>query len=680
MLKFVVILLGIFSMSYGKNNNLITEISPYLNRHAHHPVNWYAWNDETLKLARKEQKPIFLSIGYSTCNWCHIMEEESFEHEDVAKVLNKYFISIKVDREEFPHIDKKYQNIFKQNKSRRAGWPLSVFMTPNLKVYDMKGYIPRNSYSPETENILILTKRLGELYHNKEALRSQLKIFSEKSTNINNASKLLKHDLTLKEIMHKAVTKIGQQYDMENAGFSKGATKFPEASKLELLLNIYKISGDKEALYMAKNTLLSMSKRGLYDQIEGGFFRYTGKNWRLPHFQKLLYVNAQLPPLYLEMYKLTEEKYFYEIAEKTINLMIEKYMKGGHYISASDSIGEKGIEGEYFMYEYNEVFDALEKEGFTEEEIDDALEYFNIEMGGNTNYGLSHVNIMSKEITENVLQVKRYLEKMRKEKNYPFFDDKIITSWNAMMIKTLFIMSQYDRRYMSIAKRQLGLLVSLMYKNGTLYHQAVGSTPPIHIAQLEDYAYLIDTILMAYQVTLDKKHLILATQLAYQAKTLFLSKGVWYMNVGTPKVQADFDDRYYTSALSVLLKSFLILANLYDTMDLAEESNRMMNVYARTNTDKLLDNSSFITLLLRKKQGTVTLKASFMQLEKYRNEFMEIDYPFLLKKVHKYNEYMACKLGLCLSTAKYFKDIKVEIEKMKNTRKVKATNSGWVRK
>jgi len=662
LLRFIPLLLLTFTLLFSKDNALITENSPYLKRHADNPVNWYAWNEDTLALAKKEKKPIFLSIGYSTCHWCHVMEEESFEHQDVADILNEYFISIKVDKEEFPNIDKKYQNLFRAYKGRRGGWPLSVFLTPTLEPYFITTYMPRSSYGG-TENIMQLTSRLGKLYIDKSKLKVELGNFSKAKEQLNRPPKPSANDLALNAIIKTAIGRISKQYDSDNSGFSTANTKFPEASKIELLLKIYKINGNKKALEMAKNTLLTMSKRGIYDQIDGGFFRYSNKTWTIPHFQKLLYVNAQLVPQYLEMYRISKDKYFFDIAKSTIDEMERNYIEDGHYFSASDSVGKEGIEGLYYTYMYDDVLEGLQKEGLSEDEANKALEYLTIEEIGNLNAELAHVNI-SNEIEEpkEIVKVKKYLKELRKTRNFPFLDKKIITSWNAMMIKSLYVMAQHDKSYLSIANDRLESLLGLMLDDKKLYHQTLLGKKATQEAQLEDYAYLIDTLLTAHQVTLDTKYIKKASLLAHQAKKLFRDKDSWYMSTSIPKVKADFDDKYYSSPLAILLNSFLTLANINDDLDLGEESKSILKLYGQILEKNPEESSTFVILALREKGEVVTIKASKKELEQYQ----DIDYPFLLRKVHKYEGYVACKLGICFATAKDFKGIKTLIEKARD--------------
>jgi uncharacterized protein YyaL (SSP411 family) len=234
------------------------------------------------------------------------------------------------------------------------------------------------------------------------------------------------------------------------------------------------------------------------------------------------------------------------------------------------------------------------------------------------------------------------------------------------MIKTLFVMAQYEPNYLKIANRRLNALISLMLPKDTLYHQTIADKSPTQKAQLEDYAYIIDTLITAHQVTLDKKHLTLASKLAHQAKKLFNQNGIWYMSIQNPKVRADFDDKYYSAPLSVLLNSFLTLANIHDDLELGEESNRVLKNYGKVLEDRPQESSSLVTLALRSKVGVVTLKAEKKELKRYQKEFIKIDYPFLLRKTHEYKEFMACKLGLCFATAKSFKDINTSIQRAKN--------------
>ncbi len=647
----------------AKPNALFHEASPYLKKHAHNPVNWFPWKQEVLDRAIKENKPIFLSIGYSTCHWCHVMEDESFEDNDVAKVLNEHFISIKVDKEEFPNIDKKYQKLYRVIKSRRGGWPLSVFLTPKLEPYFITTYIPRNSGS-SAKDIITLSAELGELYQKKpKELQTVVESFALAQKSMSQVAKPSKTSLATKALITNTLNAIEQQYDKVNGGFS-ARPKFPEASKIELLINMYKITNNQQALTMAKHTLENMAKRGIYDQLEGGFFRYSNvEAWTIPHFQKMLYVNAQMIPQYLSMYQLTKETLFFNVAKNTIAEMERHFMQDNHYFSASDADDKHGQEGGYYMYTYDDVSEGLKKEGLSEDEIEEALIYFGIEEDGNFDSEFAHLQQVG-TAPEKEEKIRAYLLKIRSERAFPFVDKKIITSWNAMMVKALFIMAKHDPSTLKKAHTRLEALLSLMLHNKKLYHQTLIGTKPTQPAQLEDYAYLIDTLLTAHQVSLKKSYLTLASTLAHQAKEQFKLEERWYLTTKSPRVEADFDDKYYSSALGVLLNGFLTLANINDDLTLGDEAQKVLKNYGHL-LSQPKERSSFVTLALRSKAGVVTLKSSRENLQKYKEEIKNIAYPFLLQKIHPYSEYLACRLGLCFATAKIFKGIKSEIEEAK---------------
>ena len=647
----------------AKPNALLHEPSPYLRKHAHNPVNWYPWRQEVLDRAIKENKPIFLSIGYSTCHWCHVMEDESFEDNAVAKVLNKHFISIKVDKEEFPNIDKKYQKLYRAIKSRRGGWPLSVFLTPKLEPYFITTYIPRNIGS-SAKDIITLSTELGDLYQKKpKELQEVLKTFALAKKSISQIAKPSEKSLEIQALITNTIYSIEQQYDKVNGGFSSHP-KFPEASKIELLINIYKITGNQQALTMAKHTLKNMAKRGIYDQLEGGFFRYSNvEAWTIPHFQKMLYVNAQMIPQYLNMYQLTKESFFLNVAKNTIAEMERHFMQNNHYFSASDADDKHGQEGGYYMYTYESVGEGLKKEGLSDSEIEKALSYFGIEEDGNFDSEFAHLQQVGTPPKQEA-RVRAYLLKIRSKRDFPFVDKKIITSWNAMMVKALFVMAKHDPSTLKKAHTRLEALLSLMLDNNRLYHQTLIGKKPTQPAQLEDYAYLIDTLLTAHQVSLKKSYLSLASRLAYQAKEQFKLEEQWYLTTKSPKVEADFDDKYYSSALGVLLNGFLTLANINDDLKLGDETQKVLKNYGHLLTQPQ-ERSSFVTLALRSKAGVITIKSSKENLRQHKEAIMGINYPFLLQKIHPYSEYLACRLGLCFATSKIFKGIKLEIEEAK---------------
>ncbi|HIP62069.1 MAG TPA: thioredoxin domain-containing protein, partial [Sulfurovum sp.] len=315
-MKKIIVLLLVFHALYAEHkftNALVNESSLYLKQHAHNPVNWYPWGEEALEKAKKENKLIFLSIGYSTCHWCHVMREESFEDEAIAAMLNEDYISIKVDREELPQIDKKYQKLYMDMQGKRGGWPLNVFLTATLEPIHIAIYIPATK-GYGSLGMMDMLPAFSKSYRENPKEIAKL-VLSYK--NVKKKNKSLEQNLTI-GIISKVMMEIENSFDTKWAGFAT-RPKFPEASKIELLINIYKLNGDKKALQMAKSTLKAMAEGGIYDQIEGGFFWYTtDERWHIPHFEKMLYTNAELIPQYVSMYEITKNPLYKKVVTQTI--------------------------------------------------------------------------------------------------------------------------------------------------------------------------------------------------------------------------------------------------------------------------------------------------------------------------------------------------------------------------
>jgi len=344
-------------------NRLYHEESPYLQQHAFNLVDWYPWGQEALNRAKKEDKPIFLSIGYSSCHWCHVMERESFENEEIAKELNEHFICIKVDKEERPDIDKHFQEIYIKMNNKAGGWPLSIFMTPNLVPIYSATYIPPiPNYGMMGFKELI--KLLAKSYKEKkeqliqkgqevlEALKPKSKI---EATKINDF------------IIQNSITQIKQVFNKTYGGFGN-APKFPHSYTLNLTCNLYKLTKDKKLKHIVEFTLDNMLRGGMYDIVEGGFCRYsTDEEFFIPHFEKMTYDNALMSVTLLKAYEITSKEIYKQKAFEILDFMVEKMSQDGLFFSASDA-DTNGVEGEYFIYEYDEVAKA-----FRENNIDISL-------------------------------------------------------------------------------------------------------------------------------------------------------------------------------------------------------------------------------------------------------------------------------------------------------------------
>jgi uncharacterized protein YyaL (SSP411 family) len=633
-------------------NALQYETSPYLKQHENNPVHWYAWNEKTLLKAKKEQKPIFLSIGYSTCHWCHVMAKESFENKKIAKLLNDHFISIKVDREEMPQIDALYQNVFYHVNKRTGGWPLSVFMTPQREVFYITGYIPpqKESYS---EGFVVLMQRLTKLYNNKKALKKEIakiqkavatevKLSDNKDKNVSLA--------TLEKSLKKS-------FDDMYIGFGT-AHKFPEASKLALMMDVALIAQDKKLQKYSFEMLDIMALRGLYDHIGGGFFRYSvDVNWEIPHFEKMLYNQAELIPLYIRGYARSQKKLYKNVVQETIAMVQKRFLKNNVYWSASNA-DSQGKEGEFFTFTTQEVKQALKNNPYAAE-IAEAMG-FSIE--GNFEEKV-HINLYSDERPRGFEAFKNNLKKIREKKSYPFIDKKVNTAWNAMMIEALYKASILDTKYAKAADTTLKALRDLMLQGGELYHQTILGVKPKQKGLLEDYSFLISALIAGYEVDYDAQKLDFAEYLLMQAKHKFYKNGVWYLSNDTLHVKAGLNDKYYTSPLSKMLQNVIKLAALQASFRYEKLAKKSINTLKNQLIRKQADVPALAQAYLMQELGIVVLKSSQKNLIKNAKILQNIKYPYVLKEAKEYNDFLACTLRRCFVKEKDINNIIKTINK-----------------
>ena len=649
---------GLLIAEHSHTNALVNENSPYLQQHAHNPVNWYPWGKEAFDKAKKENKLIFLSIGYSTCHWCHVMEEESFENEAVAKLLNDSYIAIKVDREEYPQLDKKYQKWYMAVHGKRGGWPLTVFLSPQAEVFHLATYIPaEEGYgSKGMFNMLPAFVELSK----KDPQAFQTLIQKHKTVRNNmHSQKELRSKLT-EDIVHTFMKKVKAQFDSTHGGFYK-RPKFPEASKLTLLLDIYALYGDEEALYMAEFTLKKMAEGGIYDQIGGGFFRYTtDEAWHIPHFEKMLYTNAELIPVYVKLYGITHDPLYKKVVVETIAQMESHFMQKGLYLSASDA-DSAGEEGGYFIFNYEEVKEALLKTGMKLKDVEEALAYLGIEEDGNIDGELSNPHITSQAVPAEIEKVKAYLKALSLKREFPFLDTKIITSWNGMMIKALFVASKIDEKYAALAEKRLSTLLTLMRQKDTLYHQTLLGKKPTQKALLEDYAFLMDALIEGYLKTYNKHYLLLLKTLAKKTKEKFYKENRWYLSDDGIDALADFDDKYYTAALSLVLEDFVRVASLTEALEYNEVVKKTLKAEGAVLEESPQGASKLLHTFLRLKKGDVIIKSKLDNLFASKDEIDEMKYPFVLSKTEETDKYLACRVNSCFT---YDRNITALIEKI----------------
>ena len=499
-------------------NNLIHETSPYLLQHAHNPVDWYGWNDDALKKAKDENKPIFLSIGYSSCHWCHVMAHESFENDEVAKFMNENFVNIKVDREERPDIDDIYQKVC-QIATGQGGWPLSIFLTPDQKPFYVGTYFPvLDSYG--RPGFGSICRQLSQAW--KEKPKDIEKSADNFLDALNKTEKITVPSKLERAILDEAAMNLFQLGDSTYGGFGS-APKFPNAANVSFLFRYAKMSGLSKFTEFGLKTLKKMANGGIFDQIGGGFHRYsTDAKWLVPHFEKMLYDNALIPVNYAEAYQITKDPFYLDVLRKTLDFVLREMTspEGGFY-SAYDADSE-GIEGKFYVWKKSEIREILG------DDADIFCLFYDVTDGGNwegNNILCNNLNISTvafnfgttEEKVKEILQTcsKKLLD-VRSKRVAPGLDDKILVSWNSLMI-TAFAKGYRvtnDSRYLDAAKDCISFIENNLFSGDKLLRTYKNKTAKID-GYLEDYSYFVNCLLDVFEIDPDPKYLKLALKLGH---------------------------------------------------------------------------------------------------------------------------------------------------------------------
>jgi uncharacterized protein YyaL (SSP411 family) len=568
-------------MSANKRaNRLIHEKSPYLLQHAYNPVDWYPWSDEVFEKAKSEDKPIFLSIGYSTCHWCHVMERESFEDEEVAAFLNKHFVSIKVDREERPDIDHIYMEVC-QALTGHGGWPLTAFIGPDKKPFFAGTYFPKNDRMGMM-GFMSLLKRVNEAWENN---RDALVHSGEKIASILNQPSNRLCEKIPDDIFHFAFKEFKSDFDSVYGGFG-GAPKFPTPHNIFFLLRYWHFAKESLALEMVEKTLDSMHRGGIYDHIGFGFSRYsTDRKWLVPHFEKMLYDNALLAIAYLETYQATSKQKYARIAEQIFTYVLRNMTspEGGFY-SAEDADSE-GEEGKFYVWTPEEVLEVLGAE-----EGSKFCTIYDITSNGNFE-GKNIPNLIRSSIpeeeTEFVNQCRIKLFQHREKRVHPHKDDKILTSWNSLMIAAFAIGGRYlnDGAYIDAAEKALEfILTKLVDKDGRLlarYREGESAYP----AYVDDYPFLIWSLIELYESTYKPFYLQKALEFNHSLLKLFWdnSRGGLFLYGNDSEQLIARPKNVYDGAIpsgnSVAALNFLRLARLTGRYHLEEKAEQQFRVF-----------------------------------------------------------------------------------------------------
>jgi len=581
-------------VSQTHTNRLAREKSPYLLQHQHNPVDWYAWSEEAFAKARQENKPIFLSIGYSTCHWCHVMERESFENAETAAFLNEHFVSIKVDREERPDVDKIYMT-FVQATTGTGGWPLNVFLTPDLKPFFGGTYFPPDNRYGRGSFMQVL-KQVDNIWHlrRNEVTNSANEIHTRLEAAAENTA--ASNVLLSAEVLHRAGALFKQSYDPRHGGFG-GAPKFPQPSQPQFLLRYGRRFKDEEAINMVLHTCQHMAAGGIHDQLGGGFARYSvDAEWLVPHFEKMLYDNAQLTHLYLDAYVISGDARHAEVARDILDYVLRDmtHRDGGFY-SAEDADSE-GHEGKFYCWTKRELSELL-----TPDEFKVAVRYFGITDNGNF-VDHSHPSPLPNQNVLSVVRpelsagdekllasVKKKMLEARSKRVRPHLDDKVLASWNGLMLGAMaragVVLS--EERYLAAARKNLAFLQGKLWdaKSKTLFHRwRDGERDNVQL--LEGYAYLLGGVLDLYEATLDERCLEFAVDLAGSMLARFYDSengGFWQSAADSKdlilRVKEDYDGAE-PSGNSVAILSLLRLGKITDRHEFTEAAEKSLRLFS----------------------------------------------------------------------------------------------------
>lgn len=567
-------------------NRLIKATSPYLLQHAYNPVDWYPWGEEALQKAQDEDKPIIVSIGYSACHWCHVMERESFENDEVAAIMNRYFVCIKVDREERPDVDAIYMDAI-HAMGQRGGWPLNALLTPDAKPFYALTYLPKESWVQLLQNVAqVYQTRRDELEKSAEVYKRAIA-----------ASEAEKYGLTIEDLeysredLDKMFQSIYQEVDHTRGGTDR-APKFPMPSIWQFLLHYHQLTDSEEALRAAEVTLTEMAKGGIYDQIGGGFARYSvDADWFAPHFEKMLYDNGQLLSLYADAYNITQKTLYKQVIDQTIAFVARELTseEGGFY-SALDADSE-GVEGKFYVWEKADFENAIGTE-----EAALAADYYNVthpvnwEEGnilhrnlGDEAFAQKH-NLSLEDLQQKVQSWNTKLMAVRDQWIRPGLDDKILTSWNGLMLKGLVDAYRVlgKEHYLELALKNARFLKEkVVRENYQLYHSYKNGQATID-AYLEDYAAVAEAYIALYQATFDSQWLHLAKSLTDYAISNFYDEqeGMFFFtDANAEKLIArkkEIFDNVIPASNSIMAKNLYWLHLYFDKSEYLTKARQML--------------------------------------------------------------------------------------------------------
>ena len=544
-------------MTQINKNNLSNDLSPYLQQHKNNPVNWQTWSKIPLDFAKKNKKPILLSIGYASCHWCHVMAHESFEDYETAQIMNQLFVNIKVDREERPDLDFIFQSAFQLFNQTGGGWPLTMFLDENGVPFMGGTYFPKNSKQGFPSFKEILTK-VSDAYQ-------------EQRENIINQKNLIMKNLDLKKnsVFNQdlePILEMSLNYLDPIKGGYKGAPKFPTFNLFETLLYFYNKSKDKKYLAPVDLIIKQLCSKGIYDHVEGGIARYTvDENWIIPHFEKMLYDNTQFILLLSKYCKINSENYYKEKLEQTVEFLKKNFRNSEGFLGSAYDADSEGKEGKYYVYSYEEIKDLPKIE-----------KYFEIKSEGNWENKI--ILVEKEKPTEDILNK---LLKIRSKRKKPFFDDKTQLDLNCMWISSLVTANEIlpDKGYLKLAEEFFSM-IEKKYVQNKIYHSYSKD-----IVFIEDYAFLINALNDLYDKTMNFKYKDLAKKMSFEAldKFFVIDKNIFQKN---PKTNddiffkpIDIGDNTIPNGNAIMLINLIRLGMMDKAKKLSESLNGYLNIY-----------------------------------------------------------------------------------------------------
>ncbi len=687
-----------------KTNRLINESSPYLIQHAYNPVDWYPWGDEALQKAKTENKVILVSIGYSACHWCHVMERESFEDETVAQLMNEHFVCIKIDREERPDIDHIYMDAV-QAISGSGGWPLNVFLTPDKKPFYGGTYFPpvkayqRSSWTDVLHAVKqAWTERRDEMIAQAENLTDHLQRSNSFGRSTNIAKQPSTDQKVLKEQLDLVFENIMKSADKAWGGFGK-APKFPQTQTIQFLLQYYHYTGNKEALGQALLSVDKMLQGGIYDHLGGGMARYsTDYEWLAPHFEKMLYDNALLINVLCDAFQVTKDPAYEKAIKQTIGFITNEFSNGqGGFFSALDADSE-GEEGKYYVWRKTEVEEILGPD------TEIFCDFFNISETGNWE-GSNILRILKKpgdfavenglgidEFDSKITACKQLLLLKRNERVKPQLDDKVLLGWNALMITALCKAGAAlgESQYIALAEKCFQFLAGNMLKNkeGIEFLHTCKNGKAAYPAFLDDYAFLIQSCIYLQETTSNSNYLVWAQRLVDHVTSNFAEPRTGYFfftGVDQEDVivrKKEVHDGATPSGNSMMADNLFYLSIIFDRQDLHQIAVKALDALNDAIVNYPTSFATWATLIMRKLYGIKEIVIAGNEFEGGRDMLLRSYLPnkivqcaaaenvlFPLLKGKNFNAGIAvylCKNHECLAPVHSVEDLYVQLHIVEN--------------